>query len=52
MATDCHITHPLDCPTCDWFPAGRACLSHTCPDCGCITWAEKVDGELVHECPA
>ena len=51
MAVDVHVVHPVDCPGCAGLPMDRACLEHTCPDCGAITWGERnAAGELVHEC--
>lgn len=50
---DIHDTHPADCRACAAFPANRACLSHTCPDCGFITHALLNDrNELIHDCPS
>lgn len=50
---DVHGYHPTDCHACSIHPINRACLSHTCPDCGSITWGERNDlGELTHFCPS
>jgi hypothetical protein len=48
---DVHAIHP-GCSMCRAYPPGRACLEHTCPDCGSIVWNERnAAGELVHVCP-
>ena len=53
MAVDVQIVHPAGCVACADFAPDRACLSHTCPDCGSVVWGEKnAAGELIHECPA
>ncbi len=52
MAIDVHDFHPSGCGACADFPLDQACLSHTCPDCGSISWNEhNAAGELVHLCP-
>lgn len=51
-AVDVHPAGPADCSACAAMAPGRACLSHTCPDCGSIVHAETNErGELKHRCP-
>jgi predicted RNA-binding Zn-ribbon protein involved in translation (DUF1610 family) len=49
---DVHSVHPPWCVTCELLHArDKACLEHTCPDCGAICWNKKnAFGELVHRC--
>lgn len=48
---DVHERHPEDCRACALHAPDKACLEHTCPDCGSITYGEKNDrGELWHIC--
>ena len=52
LPVDDHPFHPAGCLSCAELPMDRACLAHTCPDCGAIVWGTlgPETGELVHRC--
>jgi predicted RNA-binding Zn-ribbon protein involved in translation (DUF1610 family) len=54
IVRDIHYTHPTTCRACSFNDNTRtACLEHTCPDCGAITYGLTNDaGELTHDCCA